>query len=316
MSRVFASPLARRIAGQKGVDLTLISGTGPGGRIVKADVEAAKLSPAPKPQRAAAPSPHAVEGGRKPEGGTPVSALPDARLFFKDGTYDAIPHDGMRKSVAKRLTTAKRDIPHYYLTVDIDLTQLLAARERLNAGFAARKETTKLSVNDFVVKAAAHALIAVPEVNASFTETDMLRHKHADIGVAVALGSAGLITPIVFAAETKSLSQISNAVKDLAARARDKKLKPAEYEGGTFAISNLGMYGMKDFTAIINPPHAAILAVGAGETRAVVRDGKVEIAALMTVRLSCDHRVFDGATGARWLQAFKGFCEDPVTMLG
>jgi pyruvate dehydrogenase E2 component (dihydrolipoamide acetyltransferase) len=317
--RVFASPLARRIAGEGKVDLTLIAGTGPGGRIVKADVEkalaggpmkaAAKTAPAAPAREApkAAPAPAAL----------PLpGALPDARLFYAEGSYTAVPHDSMRKTVAKRLTTAKRDIPHYYLTADIELDALLAAREAINAKSPKDgPEAYKVSVNDFIVKAAAAALMKVPHVNASWTETEMLLHAHADVGVAVALPGNGLITPIIFAAETKGLVQISRETKDLAARAKAKKLKPSDYEGGSFAISNLGMFGIRDFTAVINPPQASILAVGAGEKRAVVRGDRVEIATVMTVRMSCDHRVIDGALGATWLAALKGYLEDPVTML-
>jgi pyruvate dehydrogenase E2 component (dihydrolipoamide acetyltransferase) len=217
----------------------------------------------------------------------------------------------MRKAIAKRLTSAKTLIPHFYLTVDCRIDELLAARARLNAK---SDGAYKLSVNDFIVKASALALMRVPEVNASWTDTAILRHKHADIGVAVAL-DFGLITPIVFHAEEKGLIAISHEVKELAERARAKKLKPSEFEGGGFAISNLGMFGIRDFTAVINPPHAAILAVGAGESRAIVRDGKIEAATVMTVTMSCDHRVIDGATGARFLQAFKGFVEEPASML-
>jgi pyruvate dehydrogenase E2 component (dihydrolipoamide acetyltransferase) len=220
----------------------------------------------------------------------------------------------MRKSIAKRLSSAKTLIPHYYLTIDCNIDRLLEARARLNERSPKGEGAYKLSVNDFIVKASGLALMRVPEVNASWTETSILRHKHADVGVAVSL-DFGLITPIVFRAEEKGLAQISNEVKSLAERARAKKLKPQEFEGGTFAISNLGMFGIRDFTAVINPPHAAILAVGAGEQRAIVRDGKMETATVMTVTMSCDHRVIDGATGARFLQAFKGFIEEPASML-
>jgi pyruvate dehydrogenase E2 component (dihydrolipoamide acetyltransferase) len=304
-TRIFASPLARRIAGQKGLDLAAIAGSGPRGRIVKTDVENAK----PGAVKAAAKAPAA-------EAPAP-SALPDARLFFKPEDYSEIPHDMMRKAIAKRLTASTSSIPHFYLTIECRLDTLLAARARLNAAAPKNKEgkpAYKLSVNDYLVKAAALALIRVPECNASWTGDAMLRHKHADVGVAVAL-DFGLITPIVFHAEEKGLAAISAEVKSLAARARDKKLKPAEYEGGTFAISNLGMFGIKHFTAVINPPHAGILAVGAGEERPLLVDGKLENATFMAVTMSCDHRVIDGATGARFLQAFKQFVEEPATML-
>jgi pyruvate dehydrogenase E2 component (dihydrolipoamide acetyltransferase) len=243
-----------------------------------------------------------------------LAPIPDARLFFKPDDYEERPHDAMRKSIARRLQSAKTIAPHYYLTIDCRIDELLAARARLNATSPKGEGGYKLSVNDFVVKAAALALMRVPEVNASWTETAMLRHRHADIGVAVAL-DFGLITPIVFRAEEKGLAAISAEVKSLAERARTKKLKPQEYEGGTFAVSNLGMFGIREFTAIINPPHAAILAVGAGESRAVVRDGKIEATTVMTVTMSCDHRVIDGATGARFLEQFRRFVEDPAAML-
>ena len=317
--RVVASPLARRIAGEGKVDLTLIAGTGPGGRIVKADVEKALAGGPMKAAAKTAPSAPARETPKAAPAPAALplpGALPDARLFYAEGSYTAVPHDSMRKTVAKRLTTAKRDIPHYYLTADIELDALLAAREAINAKSPKDgPEAYKVSVNDFIVKAAAAALMKVPHVNASWTETEMLLHAHADVGVAVALPGNGLITPIIFAAETKGLVQISRETKDLAARAKAKKLKPSDYEGGSFAISNLGMFGIRDFTAVINPPQASILAVGAGEKRAVVRGDRVEIATVMTVRMSCDHRVIDGALGATWLAALKGYLEDPVTML-
>jgi pyruvate dehydrogenase E2 component (dihydrolipoamide acetyltransferase) len=317
--RIFASPLAKRIASQRGVDLKLIAGTGPGGRIVKQDVEHVN----PHLPKAGEVSAQRTEGAiaappapaSKPSEPAAAGTSPDARVYFAKDLYTEIPHDSMRKSIAKRLTASKRDIPHYYLTVDCELDELMKQRAILNA--KSPKDgpgAFKLSVNDFIVKACAMALIRVPEVNSSWTETALLRHKHADVGVAVAL-DFGLITPIVTKAETKGLSEISREVKDLADRAKAKKLKPSEFEGGTFAISNLGMMGVRDFTAVINPPHAAILAVGAGEQRVVIKNGAVSQATVMTVRLSCDHRVFDGATGARWLQAFKGFIEDPLTMM-
>jgi pyruvate dehydrogenase E2 component (dihydrolipoamide acetyltransferase) len=243
-----------------------------------------------------------------------VAPLPDARAFFKEGEYEEIPHDSMRKSIAKRLTSSKTLIPHFYLTVDCRIDTLMETRARLNSAAPKGDNTFKISVNDFIVKACALALIRVPEVNASWTDTAILRHKHADVGVAVAL-DFGLITPIVFRAEEKGLAVISNEVKSLAERARTKKLKPQEFEGGSFAVSNLGMFGIRDFTAVINPPQAAILAVGAGEPRPIVKDGKVEVATIMTVTMSCDHRVIDGATGARFLQAFKTFIEEPASML-
>ena len=317
-ARLHVSPLARRLAAEGGVDLSRVGGSGPHGRIVKADIQAAlkgggtKTAPAPAwPQAAAMPAPVPVV----PVAAVQQAAGPDARLFFTKDSYVEVPHDSMRKTIARRLTSSKRDIPHYYLKVDCQIDALMDVRKQINAQApAGGPGAYKVSVNDFVVKAAALALIRVPGVNCSWTETALLQHRHADIGVAVAL-DFGLITPIVQKAETKSLAAISNEVKDLAVRAKAKKLKPSEYEGGTFAISNLGMYGVRDFTAVINPPHAAILAVGAGEGRPVVRNGAIVPATVMTVQLSCDHRVIDGALGATWLEAFKGYLENPVTML-
>ena len=314
-ARIFVSPLARRIAEQKGVDLSGIAGTGPHGRIVKSDVENApgggaanQTNPGAK-QAAGAPATAAAPSG--------FATLPDARLFYKPDSYEEVPHDSMRKAIAKRLTAAKALIPHYYLAIDCNLTALMATREALNNAAPKSKDKApayKLSVNDFVVKASAMALIKHPDVNASWTETAILRHKHADVGIAVAIPS-GLITPIVFGAEAKGLAQISNEVKELAGKAKDKKLKPQEYEGGGFSVSNLGMFGIKQFTAVINPPQSCIIAVGAGEERAIVKDGKIEIATMMTVTMSCDHRVVDGATGAKFLQTFKQFIEEPASML-
>ncbi|MGZ5922415.1 MAG: pyruvate dehydrogenase complex dihydrolipoamide acetyltransferase [Rhizomicrobium sp.] len=304
-NRVFASPLARRIAAGKGIDLASLSGSGPRGRIVKSDVENAK----PGAAKPAAPAAAAVASGA----GLGVVGLPDARMFYKAGEYEEIPHDSMRKAIAKRLTSAKALIPHYYLTIDCNLTALMATRAALNAA-AGKNAAYKLSVNDFVVKASAMALIKHPDVNASWTDTAILRHKHADVGIAVAIPS-GLITPIVFAAETKGLAAISNEVKELAVKAKDKKLKPNEYEGGGFSVSNLGMFGVQSFTSIINPPQSCIIAVGAGEERAIVVNGKIEVATMMTVTMSCDHRVVDGATGAKFLQTFKQFIEEPASML-
>ena len=310
--RVFASPLARRIAEQKGVDLAGIAGSGPRGRIVKADVEAAKPGDAKAVAAktpAAAPKPADTHAAPSIAG---VAPLPDARAFFKPEDFDEIPHDSMRKAIARRLTSSKTLIPHFYLTVDCNIDGLLATRARLNE--AGAKNGFKLSVNDFVVKASALALMRVPEVNASWTDTAILRHKHADVGVAVAL-DFGLITPIVFRADEKGLAVISNEIKSLAERAKSKKLKPTEFEGGGFAVSNLGMFGIREFTGVLNPPHAAILAVGAGESRAIVKNGRIEAATMMTVTMSCDHRVIDGATGARFLDAFKQFIEEPAAML-
>jgi pyruvate dehydrogenase E2 component (dihydrolipoamide acetyltransferase) len=305
--RVFASPLARRVASQRNIDLASLRGSGPRGRIVRADVDAARSGAPAKAPTAATPQPQtAVQIGG-------IAPLPDARAFFKPEDYEEVPLDSMRKAIARRLTSAKTLIPHFYLTVQCRIDNLLAARARLNE--AGKGEGGfKLSVNDFVVKAAALGLIRVPEVNASWTDNAILRHKHADIGVAVAL-DFGLITPIIFRAEEKGLAVISGEVRSLAERARTKKLKPMEFEGGTFAISNLGMFGIESFTAVINPPHAGILAIGAGEKRVIANGDKMEIATMMTVTMSCDHRVIDGATGSRFLQAFRQFVEEPAAML-
>ena len=307
--RVFASPLAKRIAADKGVDLSGIAGTGPRGRIVKSDVENAKPGAA-KPAAGAAP---AAAGGGIPG----VAPLPDARLLYPAGSYEETPHDNMRKAIAKRLTSAKTLIPHYYLTVDCNLDALMAVREKMNAAAPKGKDKVpayKLSVNDFIMKASAMALMKHPDVNASWTDTAILRHKDADVGVAVAL-DFGLITPIIFKAQTKGLVEISNEVKTLAGLAKEKKLKPNQYEGGGFSVSNLGMYGIKNFTSIINPPQSCIIAVGAGEERPVVVNGKIEIATVMTVTMSADHRVVDGGTGAKFLATLKQFLEEPASML-
>ena len=307
--RIFASPLARRIAAGKGVDLSGVSGSGPRGRIVKSDVENAKPGAA-KPAAAGAP---AAAGGGIPG----VAPLPDARLLYPAGSYEEIPHDNMRKAIAKRLTSAKTLIPHYYLTVDCNLNALMAVREKMNAAAPKGKDKVpayKLSVNDFIMKASAMALMKHPDVNASWTDTAILKHKDADVGVAVALDFC-LITPIIFKAQTKGLVEISNEVKTLAALAKEKKLKPNQYEGGGFSVSNLGMYGIKNFTSIINPPQSCIIAVGAGEERAIVVGGKIEVATVMTVTMSADHRVVDGGTGAKFLSTLKQFIEEPASML-
>jgi pyruvate dehydrogenase E2 component (dihydrolipoamide acetyltransferase) len=315
-ARIFASPLARRVAQISGVKLDALQGSGPRGRIVKADVEAAAKGGIPHAAQPSAPAPARVAAEPPQAAGTSlITPLPDAKLFYKEGEYEVIPHDSMRRTIARRLTSAKSLIPHYYLTVDCDIGALMEIRARLNA--KSPKDgpgAYKLSVNDFVLKAAAEALMRHPDVNSSWSDTALLRHKHADIGVAVDL-NPGLITPIVFKAETKGLVAISNEVRSLADRAKHKKLKPQDYEGGGFSISNLGMFGMKHFTAVINPPQSAIIAIGAGEERPVVRDGKVVVATVMTVTMGCDHRVIDGATGARFLQTFKSFVEEPASML-
>jgi pyruvate dehydrogenase E2 component (dihydrolipoamide acetyltransferase) len=311
-SRVFASPLARRLAKDAGIDVARISGSGPHGRVIARDVAAAKdgkglRAPPAAPAAAASNAPLIA----------PAMTDAQIRALYEDGSYELIPHDGMRRTIAQRLTASTQTIPHFYLTVDCDIGKLLAAREEINASApkgADGKPAYKLSVNDFVIKALALALQRVPDANVSWTEAGLLKHKPSDIGVAVAL-PAGLITPIIRNAETKSLSAISNEMKELAARARAKKLKPHEYQGGGSSVSNLGMYGIKDFTAVINPPQSTILAVGAGEERAVVRNGKIEAAQLMSVTMSCDHRSVDGALGAQLIGAFKALIENPVMML-
>ncbi|WP_374466551.1 pyruvate dehydrogenase complex dihydrolipoamide acetyltransferase [Ferrovibrio sp.] len=295
--RVFASPLARRIAVQNNIDLKAVTGSGPHGRIVKADVEKA-------PKGVAAPTAKAAVAA-------PVAAGPGARQLadLLKMPYRVEPLSGMRKTIARRLTESKQTVPHFYLTIDCEIDELLALRKRLNA-----KSEAKVSVNDFLIRAAALALKKVPEANASYDESGMLYYEHADISVAVATPN-GLITPIVKQAEQKGLTQIATEMKDLAARARDGKLKPDEYQGGTFSISNLGMFGIKQFEAVINPPQGCILAVGMGEERAIVRKGQIVPATIMTVTLSVDHRAVDGAVGAQFLQAFKGYVDDPLTML-
>jgi pyruvate dehydrogenase E2 component (dihydrolipoamide acetyltransferase) len=309
-NRIFSSPLARRLAKEASIELGRIQGTGPHGRVIARDVAAAKSGQGLRaPAAAAAPA------------GAPLIApsMSDQqiRALYDEGSYDFVPHDGMRRTIAQRLTASVQTIPHFYLTIDCDIGKLLDAREEINASAPKDKDgkpAYKLSVNDFVIKALALALQRVPEANVSWTDAGMLKHKHSDVGVAVAMPN-GLITPIIRAAETKSLSAISNEMKELASRARARKLKPNEYQGGTTSVSNLGMYGIKDFTAVINPPQSTILAVGTGEERAVVRGGKIEAAHIMSVTMSCDHRAVDGALGAVLIGAFKSLIENPVMML-
>jgi pyruvate dehydrogenase E2 component (dihydrolipoamide acetyltransferase) len=295
--RIPASPLARRIALQKGLDLSAIEGSGPHGRIIRRDVDGARAAPAPV-VTAVAQFPREFASLEK--------------LGIPDGTYDLFPLDNIRKTVARRLTDSWRDVPHFPLTVDLVIDDLLAARGKINAALAA--QGVKVSVNDLVIKAAALALKRVPAANASYTPNGVALHHNADIAVAVAI-DGGLITPIVRAAETKSLAVIAAEMKDLAARARDRKLKPQEFQGGTFSISNLGMFGIKSFASIINEPQGAILSVGVGEKRPVVVGDALAVATVMSVTLTCDHRVIDGVIGATWLQAFKTLIEDPITML-
>ncbi|WP_273785197.1 pyruvate dehydrogenase complex dihydrolipoamide acetyltransferase [Brucella intermedia] len=310
--RVFASPLARRIAKESGVDITAVKGTGPHGRVVQRDVEAALASGGVK---AAAPKAEAVSAA------APKPMSDDAVLkLFEEGTYEIVPHDGMRKTIARRLVESKQTVPHFYLTIDCELDALLALRSQINAAAPMIKTEKgevpayKLSVNDLVIKAVALALRDIPEANVSWTEGGMVKHKRADVGVAVSI-PGGLITPIVRQSESKTLSAISNEMKDLAKRARDRKLKPEEYQGGSTSVSNLGMFGVKDFAAIINPPHATIFAIGAGEQRAVVKNGEIKVATVMSVTLSTDHRAVDGALAAELAQAFKRHIENPMGML-
>jgi pyruvate dehydrogenase E2 component (dihydrolipoamide acetyltransferase) len=304
-TRIFASPLARRLAEQAGVDLAAIQGSGPHGRIIKRDLDGAKAQPAAaksaQPQTAAAPPPSAARQVQSLE-----------QMGIPAGSYDLVPLDGMKKTIARRLTDSFRDVPHFPLTIDLEIDRLLEARTKVNA--LLKDEGVRVSVNDFVIKASALALKRVPDANASYTPEGIAKHHHADVAMAVAI-DGGLITPIIRAAETKGLAQIARETKDLAERARTRKLKPEEFQGGTFSVSNLGMFGIKSFASIINEPQGAIMSVGVGEKRPVVRGDEVVIATVMTVTLTCDHRVVDGAIGARFLQAFKAMIEDPLTML-
>jgi pyruvate dehydrogenase E2 component (dihydrolipoamide acetyltransferase) len=298
-SRIPASPLARRLARSAGIDLASVAGSGPHGRIIKRDIDAlaakpASASPAAQPANIARPAQSLEQMGIAP------------------GSYDLIALDGMGKTIARRMSDSFREVPHFPLTIDIELDALLDARARINAGLAA--SGVKVSVNDLIIRGAALALKQVPEANASYSPDGIARHHHADIAVAVAI-DGGLITPIIRAAETKGLSQIATEMKDLAERARARKLKPEEFQGGTFSISNLGMFGIKSFASIINEPQGAILSVGAGEKRAVVRGEALAIATVMTVTLTCDHRVLNGTIGANWLNAFKALVQDPLMML-
>ncbi|KAA5601658.1 pyruvate dehydrogenase complex dihydrolipoamide acetyltransferase [Blastochloris sulfoviridis] len=315
--RVLASPLARRLAREAGLDLSTVSGSGPRGRIVMRDIAAVRgvaTAAQPTTQPAAVPAPVAGEAPRS----LPVPASDAAiRAMYAPGSFEEIPHDTMRKVIARRLTEAKTTIPHFYLTVDIALDALLALRATINANAPKGPDgepAFKLSVNDFIIKALALALLRVPDANVTWTEGAMLRHRQADVGVAVAI-PGGLITPVVRDAGRKPLSAISNEMKDFAARAKTRRLKPEEYTGGATAVSNLGMFGVKEFAAVINPPHATLLAVGAGEPRPVVKDGQLAVATVMSATLSVDHRAVDGALGAQLLAAVKTYLEAPVTML-
>ena len=297
--RIFASPLARRMAQQAGLDLAALAGSGPHGRIVKADIDAA-LSKGPGAQPVAAPA-----AAKAPPAPTPV-----ARSDFEP-EFDVEKLSSMRKTIARRLTESKQQVPHFYMTIDCEIDALLKLRKELNAKL---EGDAKLSVNDLVIKAAALALMKAPNANVSYTEEGLRRYRTADISVAVATDK-GLITPIVRRAESKGLQAISAEMRELAAKAREGKLQPQDYQGGSFSISNLGMYGIKHFEAVINPPQACILAVGAGEPRPVVKDGAVAIATVMSCTLSTDHRAVDGAVGAEWLGVFRKLIEDPLQML-
>ena len=315
--RTFASPLARRLAKEAGLDLAAVSGSGPHGRVVKADIEKAVASgtgkAAPGAAAAAAPQAAAPAVAKGP--------ADDAVLrLFEDGSYELLPHDGMRKTIASRLTESHQTVPSYFVSMDCEIDALLKLRAEINKSAPLKKTekgevpSFKLSVNDFVIKAMALALRDVPMANASWTSTARLLHKHSDIGVAVAIPD-GLITPIIRKAEQKTLSVISNEMKDLAKRARDKKLKPEEYQGGTTAVSNLGMFGVSNFTSIINPPHASIVSIGAGIEKPVVKNGEIVVGTVMTATFAFDHRVIDGALGAELAAAFKRHVENPMGML-
>jgi pyruvate dehydrogenase E2 component (dihydrolipoamide acetyltransferase) len=288
-ARIFSSPLARRLAREAGIELARINGSGPHGRVIARDVEEARSGKGLKAPAAAPAGAPSI---------APSMSDKQIRALYEDGSYEVIPHDGMRRTIAQRLTASVQTIPHFYLTMDCNIGKLVAAREEINAAAPKDKDgkpAYKLSVNDFVIKALALALQRIPNANVSWTDGGMLKHRHSDVGVAVAM-PGGLITPIIRKAETKPISVISAEMKDFAARARARKLKPEEYQGGTTAVSNLGMYGIKDFTAVINPPHATILAVGAGEERAIVKNGKIEVAQIMS-------------------GAFKTLIENPVMMV-
>ncbi|MCP1222227.1 pyruvate dehydrogenase complex dihydrolipoamide acetyltransferase [Acetobacter orientalis] len=291
-TRIVASPLAKRIAAQKNIDLATVKGTGPHGRIVRADVESAAKA-----------------------GASTLSQIPTATLPVAEGTIQTVPHSGMRKVIARRLSESKSTIPHFYVSVDVELDALLALRSQINATSPAEgPESFKLSVNDMLIKAAAVALKRVPAVNAAFTEDAMILYDDVDISIAVSIPD-GLITPIVKQANKKGLKQISQEAKDLVKRARAGKLKPEEFQGGTFSISNMGMYGVKEFSAIINPPQAGILAIAAGRKQPVVKGNEIAIATVMTVTLSVDHRVVDGAAAAEWLSAFRSVVEAPLSLV-
>ncbi|MEL6785081.1 MAG: pyruvate dehydrogenase complex dihydrolipoamide acetyltransferase [Pseudomonadota bacterium] len=313
--RIFATPLARRIADQKGINLADLSGSGPRGRIVKADVENAQPKQTAAENTASAPSAPAASQSKTT---VPTGMADDQVLALFDGAkYEKKPHDGMRRVIAERLTESAQTIPSYFVTMECELDALLALRKQMNDAAPKDKDDKpayRISVNDFIVKAMATALQAVPMANVSWTSTDRIFHKSSDVGVAVAVDD-GLFTPIVRDAHAKTLSAISAEVKDMAGRARSKKLKPEEYQGGSTAVSNLGMYGVREFTSIINPPHASIVSIGAAEKKPVIKDGAVAVATLMAATFAFDHRAIDGALGAELAAAFKGYIENPMSML-
>ncbi|MCA3694384.1 pyruvate dehydrogenase complex dihydrolipoamide acetyltransferase [Aquidulcibacter sp.] len=310
-SRIMASPLAKRIAEAAGINLAHITGSGPNGRIVKADVEAAR-GQAPQPVASAAQVAPAAPATATPAPAPAAAPRAPSPLPYAEGTYDVVPLDGMRRTIARRMTESFRDVPHFPLNIDLEIDKLLELRKQLNQVGAA--QNAKVSVNDLVIKAAALACKRVPEANASYTPDGILIHHHADIAVAVAI-DGGLITPVIRKAETKGLAAISDEMKTLADKARNRKLMPEDYAGGTFSISNLGMMGIKSFMSIINEPQGCILSVGAGEQRPVVKNGALAIATVMSVTLTCDHRVVDGAIGSAWLAAFKSLIEEPIGLM-
>jgi len=307
--RIKASPLAKRLAAEAGLDLGSISGSGPNGRIIKTDIETAKSGGTAK----AAPAPQAAAPVTSTEVGAVRSGGAEylTQMGIEAGSYDLVPLNNIQRVVAQRLAASNNNVPDFPLTIDCEIDELLKMRKELNGQ---APEGIKVSVNDMLIRASALALKHVPEANVSYTPDGVAMHKHADVAVAVAI-DGGLITPIVREAENKGLSTISSEMKDLASRARDRKLKPQEYQGGTFSISNLGMMGIKEFGSIINEPQGMIISVGAGGPRPVVKDGALAVATVMTVTLTCDHRVVDGALGAKWLQHFKRYVESPITMM-
>lgn len=317
--RVFASPLAKRIAREGGIDIASVQGSGPHGRIVEKDVRAALSGGGAKPAGAPTAAPAAPAPAAKPAAPqlAPSMGADQVKAMFEAGTFEEVPLDGMRKTIAKRLVESKQTVPHFYLSLDCELDALMALREQINAAAGKDKDgkpAYKLSVNDFIIKALAIALQRVPNANAVWAEDRILKMKYSDVGVAVAI-EGGLFTPVVRKAEQKTLTAISAEVKDMAGRARSRRLKPEEYQGGSTAVSNLGMFGIKNFQAVINPPQGTILAVGTGESRVVVKNGAPSVVQAMTVTLSCDHRVVDGALGAELLSAFKQLIENPMGML-